>query len=47
MDVPHDNTETNSMDDDADRRQIRELIENWALWRDTRDWARFRTSVAR
>jgi hypothetical protein len=44
MDVPHDNTETTSMDDDdADRRQIRELIENWALWRDARDWARFRT----
>ena len=32
------------MDDAAaDRRQIRELIENWALWRDARDWARFRT----
>src|ERR1700741_747405 len=30
-------------DDAADRRQIRELIENWALWRDGRDWARFRT----
>jgi hypothetical protein len=27
----------------ADRRHIRELIENWALWRDARDWARFRT----
>ena len=31
------------MTDDADRREIRELIENWALWRDGRDWARFRT----
>ena len=30
-------------DDAADRWQIRELIENWALWRDGRDWARFRT----
>jgi hypothetical protein len=30
-------------DDIADRREIRELIENWALWRDARDWARFRT----
>ena len=30
-------------DDAADRRQIRELIENWALWRDAREWARFRT----
>ena len=27
----------------ADRREIRELIENWALWRDARDWERFRT----
>jgi hypothetical protein len=30
-------------DEAADRREIRELIENWALWRDARDWARFRT----
>src|SRR5215470_16999865 len=30
-------------DEAADRLQIRELIENWALWRDARDWARFRT----
>jgi hypothetical protein len=29
---------------DADaRREIRELIENWAVWRDARDWERFRT----
>ncbi len=27
----------------ADRREIRELIENWAIWRDARDWDRFRT----
>src|SRR6266480_6967252 len=32
------------MDSDAlDRLTIRELIENWAVWRDARDWARFRT----
>ena len=27
----------------ADRQAIRELIEGWAVWRDARDWARFRT----
>jgi hypothetical protein len=27
----------------ADRLAIRELIENWAVWRDARDWKRFRT----
>lgn len=26
-----------------DRRAIRDLIENWALWRDARMWERFRT----
>jgi hypothetical protein len=26
-----------------DRFEIRELIENWVLWRDAGDWARFRT----
>jgi len=26
-----------------DRLVIRELIENWAVWRDARDWQRFRT----
>jgi SnoaL-like protein len=30
-------------DADTDRREIRELIENWAIWRDARDWNRFRT----
>jgi hypothetical protein len=25
------------------RQQIRELIENWAVWRDAGDWERFRT----
>jgi len=44
MSLPDDSTETKPMSDDAaDRREIRELIENWALWRDARDWARFRT----
>jgi hypothetical protein len=27
----------------SDREQIRELIESWALWRDSLDWERFRT----
>ena len=26
-----------------DKRQIRELVENWALWRDALMWDRFRT----
>jgi hypothetical protein len=26
-----------------DRQAIRELVENWAVWRDARDWERFRT----
>src|SRR5437588_12225919 len=29
-------------DDVLDRIAIRDLIENWVLWRDARDWARFR-----
>jgi hypothetical protein len=29
---------------DADsRREIRELVESWAVWRDAGDWARLRT----
>src|ERR1700722_1603220 len=28
---------------DRDRQQIRDLIENWAVWRDAGDWERFRT----
>lgn len=34
-----------AMTDDtaADRCEIRELVENWATWRDARDWERFRT----
>ncbi len=29
--------------DIADRLAIREIVENWALWRDARRWDRFRT----
>ena len=32
-----------TMTDLHDRMSIRELIENWALWRDAREWDRFRT----
>jgi hypothetical protein len=27
----------------ADRQAIREIIENWAIWRDSGDWERFRS----
>ena len=27
----------------ADRALLRELVENWAVWRDAGDWERFRT----
>jgi len=27
----------------SDRREIRELVESWAVWRDARDWDRFRS----
>jgi len=30
-------------DDFRDRAAIRELVENWVLWRDAGDWERFRT----
>jgi len=30
-------------DGDAEKRAIRELVENWAVWRDARLWDRFRT----
>ena len=30
-------------DDLADRLAIRDLIENWAVWRDAGDWERFRS----
>jgi hypothetical protein len=29
--------------DIVDRLEIRALVENWAVWRDARDWERFRT----
>jgi hypothetical protein len=36
--------EEQGMDDDrADRLAIRDLIENWAVWRDAGDWTRFAT----
>ncbi len=30
-------------EDAADRQRIRELVENWVLWRDAGDWQRFRS----
>jgi hypothetical protein len=30
-------------DDSASRREIRELVESWAVWRDAGDWERLRT----
>jgi hypothetical protein len=33
----------NAMDPMHERLRIREVIENWALWRDAGDWERFRT----
>jgi hypothetical protein len=31
------------MSETADRLAIRDLVENWAVWRDAGDWERFRT----
>jgi hypothetical protein len=31
------------MNDPADRLAIRAIVENWAIWRDARQWDRFRT----
>ena len=31
------------MDDQADRAAIRQLVENWVIWRDACDWERFAT----
>jgi hypothetical protein len=31
------------MSETTDRLAIRDLVENWALWRDAGDWERFRT----
>ncbi len=36
-------TATSSSDLLADRFALRELVENWAVWRDAGDWERFRT----
>jgi hypothetical protein len=37
-------SEENEMSNDiVDRLEIRDLIENWAIWRDAGDWDRFRT----
>lgn len=30
----------------ADKLEIRELIENWAIWRDSGDWHRFANGLA-
>ena len=32
-----------NIDELADRFELRELVENWAVWRDAGDWERFRT----
>ena len=37
------NDASNALQDERDRRAIRDLIENWAVWRDAGDWNRFRT----
>jgi hypothetical protein len=37
------NEENDMSDDIVDRLEIRDLIENWAIWRDAGDWDRFRT----
>jgi hypothetical protein len=31
------------MSEASDRQEIRELVENWVVWRDAGDWERFRT----
>ena len=35
--------ESDAFDPMSERIAIRELVENWALWRDAGDWERFRT----
>ena len=32
-----------AMSSSEDRREIRELLENWVVWRDAGDWQRFKT----
>ena len=36
-------TSNPAADDAESRRQIRDVVENWAVWRDAGDWERFRT----
>jgi len=36
-------SETASSSASDDRREIRELLENWVVWRDAGDWQRFRS----
>ena len=32
------------MDAMSERQRIREVVENWVVWRDAGDWERFATS---
>ena len=46
--TPHKTDERSSADNEAlsalrDRLEIRELLENWVIWRDAGDWDRFAT----
>lgn len=42
MTTTHNDASKNQQDE-RDHRAIRDLIENWAIWRDAGDWERFRT----
>ena len=39
MSIPSDGSDAHTVD----RLQIRQLVENWIVWRDAGDWERFRT----
>ncbi len=39
MSIPSDGSDAHTLD----RLQIRQLVENWIVWRDAGDWERFRT----
>jgi hypothetical protein len=43
MPAPSAGMTERAMSDIADRLAIREIVENWVLWRDARQWDRFRT----
>jgi hypothetical protein len=43
MDMTTTHKDASDLHDINDRRAVRELIENWAIWRDAGDWERFRT----